>query len=410
MQGSGWIWVAVAGLVVAVVAFFVVRRRRYLAGLRALGWNHDANPSLAAVGDLQAPPFGLGLTRSIDELVTGTTPAGSRFRSFEYDYRGAGPRHSSRVVAIELPLGLPEVFITSAERDRTGIAPAGVRLVAAETDGVRVVSADPALAGDVLTACAPALAQARPSGGALDLSVEANQLVALGAPKDPEELRSFLAGLDPVALALSGLRGHEQPQRTPSAFYGHPDWHFAADDAVLDVYPVTRGGYGHRVTGLVRGNRDGIRLDAFLHEWKTDRVETSTDSEGRTTTRTVTEHHSEPVCGFVLPFPLPGISVNGRWQGRKVAFESTAFNDAFKVRTDAEKFASDVIHPRTMEWLLQVRPRGWTVNGQVVDFEVEDHDLLIVDECEYVLRGWLGRIPRFVWADLGLPVPPFLVE
>ena len=43
-------------------------------------------------------------------------------------------------------------------------------------------------------------------------------------------------------------------------------------------------------------------------------------------------------------------------------------------------------------------------------FEVEGHDQLIIDACEATLRGWLGRIPRFVWDDRGVPVPPYLVE
>ena len=63
-----------------------------------------------------------------------------------------------------------------------------------------------------------------------------------------------------------------------------------------------------------------------------------------------------------------------------------------------------------MEWLLATAPRGWTVQDRVVVFEVEEHDQLIVDACEATVRGWLGRIPRFVWADRGVPVPPYLVE
>ncbi|HEY3546393.1 MAG TPA: hypothetical protein VGK17_09905 [Propionicimonas sp.] len=69
-----------------------------------------------------------------------------------------------------------------------------------------------------------------------------------------------------------------------------------------------------------------------------------------------------------------------------------------------------MIHPRTMEWLLAMNPRGWTVQQRVVVFEVEKHDQLLVDACEATLRGWLGRIPRFAWADRGLTVPPYLVE
>jgi len=412
---SFWLWFwGVVALGALVGAFLIVRRRRYLGRLRALGWSHESNPSLSSVADLDAPPFGLGLQRSIDELVAGTTPGGNAFRVFDYDYSGAGRRYSERVACVQLPFGLPDVFISAAGKARSGISPAETHLVEAADGPLHVIAADAGLATQVLAAVRPVTTALGELADPIDLGLDGNQLVAGGAPKDPDRLLAFLAALDPIVQSLSGtaLRSHEVttvPDRF--GFYGHPDWRFAPDGtAVLDTYPVTTGGYGHAVTDPITGLRDGIRMDAFTHEWKTDRIETYTDSEGHTHTRTVTDEHSEPVCGFLLPFTLPGLSVNGRRLGDKVNFESNDFNRAFKVRTDDPKFASDVIHPRTMEWLLATTPRGWTVQQQVVVFEVEDHDQLIVDACEATLRGWLGRIPRFVWADRGVPVPPYLVE
>jgi hypothetical protein len=406
-----WVVVAVGALVGAIV---IVRRRRYLGRVRALGWSHDSNPSLSSVADLDAPPFGLGLQRSIDELVAGTTPGGHAFRVFDYDYSGAGHRYSERVACLQLPFGLPDVFFGATDQARSGISPAEAHLVEVEDGPLRVIAVDAGLATQVLAAVGPAVAAFGKLAQQVDLSVDGNQLVAGSAPKDPDDLLAFLGALDPIAQALSepGLRSMEVatlPDRF--GFYGHPDWRFAEQGtAVLDYYPVTRGGYGHDVTDPITGLRDGIRMDAFTHRWKTDHTETVTDSEGHTHTRTVTDEHSEPVCGFLLPFGLPGLSVNGRRLGNKVSFESNDFNRAFTVRAEDPKFASDVIHPRTMEWLLASSPRGWTVQDRVVVFEVEDHDQLIIDACEATLRGWLGRIPRFVWADRGVPVPPYLVE
>jgi hypothetical protein len=415
VPNSVWFWVVLVLAVAAVVgAVLLVRRRRYLERVRALGWSHDSRPALAAVADLQAPPFGMGLERSIDELVSGSTPTGFGFRAFEYGYSGAGPRYSGRVAAVELPFALPDVFLGDAGHARTGIASGGRTLVQAADGDLRAIAADASLATDLLAVVAGAVRGFAQAGGTVDLGIDGNHLVAPGAPKDPEKLAAFLAALDPVAQAVAtstALNGRRVSPPAASRFYGHPDWtSVGVDDAVLDWYPVSTGGYGHRTEDLVRGLRDGIRLDAFTHHWKTDRIETTTDAEGHTHTRTVTDHHSEPVCGFVLPFTLPAISVNGRRVGRKVQFESTDFNEAFTVRTDDPKFASDVIHPRMMEWLLATAPRGWTASGRIVVFEVEQHDLLIVDACEAVLRGWLGRVPRFVWQDLGLQPPPYLVE
>jgi hypothetical protein len=408
-----WFWVVIS-LGAVVGAFFIVRRRRYLGRVRALGWTLEPNPSLSQIADLKAPPFGLGLRRSVDELVSGTTAAGHAFRVFEYDYSGAGHSYSERVACLQLPFGLPDAFITDAEHARAGISPAGAALVQAEEGAIRVIAADPAYATQVLAAVSPGVTTPGPLADNLDLGIDGDHLVVGRAPKNTDDLQAFLAALDPIVGGLSdtALRGHEvAPASAGSSFYGHPDWQFAAAGAeVLNYYPVTTGGYGHQVTDPITGLRDGIRMDAFTHEWKTDRIETYTDSEGHSHTRTVTDNHSEPVCGFLLPFDLPGLSVNGRQLGHKVAFESDAFNRAFTVRTDDPKFASDVIHPRTMEWLLATAPRGWTVQGSVVVFEVEKHDQLLVDACEATLRGWLGRIPRFVWDDHGLPIPPYLAE
>ena len=408
-----WFWVVIAlgGLVGAVL---IVRRRRYLGRLRSLGWSNDPHPSLTSVADLNAPPFGLGLRRSLDELVSGTTPGGHPFRVFDYDYSGAGRGYSQRVACLQLPFALPDAFVGSADHARAGIWPAERHLLQAEDGTLRVFAADADLATRVLAAVKPGAEALVQVAERVDLGIDGNQLVAGRAPKNTDDLQAFLAALDPIAQALSdpGLRGHEITAVADRfGFYGHPDWRFAPEDtAVLDHYPVTSDGYGHRVIDPITGLRDGIRMDAFSHEWKTDRTETYTDSQGHLRTRTVTDDHSEAVCGFQLPFDLPDLSLNGRRLGHKVAFESDDFNRAFRVRAEDPRFASDVFHPRTMEWLLAADPRGWTVLDRVVVFGVEKHDHLIVDACEAILRGWLGRIPRWVWADLGLPVPAYLVE
>lgn len=416
MHNFWWIVIAVVAVGAVIGLILVLRRRHYLKEVRELGWSHDSRPTLAAVADLHAPPFAMGLSRKVDELITGTTPGGASFRVFEYDYSGAGPKYSGRVAAVQLPFSLPDAFVRDSARGRArvGIGSGGQELVQVLDGEVQVIAADAGFAGDLLAGAGGTLAQFAQAADVLDLSVDGSQLVAVGAPKDPEELKDFLIALDPIAQALAGsssLAARQVPPSANSGFYGHPDWQLVdTDDSVLGIYPVSREGYGHRTEGLVRGGRDGIRLDAFVHHWKTDRTVVETDAEGHTHTRTVTDNHSEAVCGFVLPFALPSISVNGRRVGTKVQFESSDFNDAFTVRTDNPKFASDVTHPRMMEWLLAARPYGWSVTGSVVDFSVSQHDLLVVDACEEALRGWLGRFPRFVWQDLGLQPPPFLVE
>ena len=115
---------------------------------------------------------------------------------------------------------------------------------------------------------------------------------------------------------------------------------------------------------MIRGANDGLPIEAFIHRWKTQRTETYTDSEGHSQTRTVTENHSEIVTAVRMPFSFPLISVGGGWGGKKVRFESEEFNERFTVRTDDPKFASDVIHPRTMEFSDGEAAAGLPDRGQ----------------------------------------------
>ncbi|HEY3407505.1 MAG TPA: hypothetical protein VGK53_04965, partial [Propionicimonas sp.] len=220
-----WFWVVVA-LGVLVAAVLVIRRRRYVAKVKALGWTLEPNPGLARVADLNAPPFGLGFRRSVDELVSGTTASGHAFRVFEYGYSGAGRRYSERLACVQLPFGLPDVFVTDSDHARTGISPAGVPRFQVEEGSLRAIAADGSLASRVLVLIAPLIDTASGPAEQVDLSIDGDQLVVGGAPKDPDDLQACLSALDPIASALSdtALRGYEvSPAADRFGFYGHPD-------------------------------------------------------------------------------------------------------------------------------------------------------------------------------------------
>jgi hypothetical protein len=158
---------------------------------------------------------------------------------------------------------------------------------------------------------------------------------------------------------------------------------------------------------VIRGSNDGLPIEAFIHRWKTQRTETYTDSNGRTQTRTVTENHSEVVTAIMMPFSFPMLSVGGGWGGKKVRFESEDFNDRFTVRTDNPKFASDVIHPRTMEFLMAAQPPGFRIAGNGMRFSVDKHDTQLIGFCADFAHEFFGRVPSFVWKNLQITPPTF---
>ncbi len=88
--------------------------------------------------DHQAPPFGLGFERKVDEGVAGGTRAGIPFRVFEYTCSEGGPKFDQRLASLQLPLALPDLFVSA------GGVRSGVRLPAVDIDPrLQVRAADP---------------------------------------------------------------------------------------------------------------------------------------------------------------------------------------------------------------------------------------------------------------------------
>lgn len=408
MPNSTIIVVIVLAVLLGVSTLLVIRRHRYVKALRSRGWTFDSAPVLDIVLDHSAPPFGLGFTRSVDESISGVTRQGVPFHVFEYKTGLGGPAFHERVASLRLPLALPPLFITSGS-PRNG------------TDEVPVVPVDPAYevrsvrpetTVSVLTpAVLAALATFGQVAGGVDVSIDGDHLVAVGPPKDPDELEAYLESFSAVARALDPARlaGWAVPP-TPAGFgfFGRPDWVLVdRDDSLIDTYGLTTAGFGHYTENVVRGANDGLPLDAFVHHWKTSRTVTSTDSKGNSTTRTVTDRHEENVMGVWLPCALPALSVNGGWGGKKVRFELEEFNDRFTVRTDSPKFASDVIHPRMMEYLLNHGAPDFQLEGQLLRFTPDEHDSLLIGRLADFAHEFLGRVPSFVWRDLGIEPPHF---
>jgi len=406
-MSSTVIILVVVVVVLGLVAFLIIRRQRYLRALRGRGWTFDSHPALESVLDHHAPPFGLGFVRKVDDAISGQTTAGVPFRVFEYSSSDGGPKFDDRVVSMRLRLPLPDLFVS------TNQARGGVRLPTVEIDPrLQVRAADPGYARSAVSnAVLAAIADFGQPPRVVDLSVDGQQLVAVGAPKDPDELQTYLEQLAMVAQAFDaeGLASYQvTPTESGFGFYGHPDWRLIGrDDTLIAKYDLTRAGFGHITEKVVRGSNDGLPIEAFIHRWKTERSETYTDSEGRSQTRTVTEDHSEVVTAIQLPFTLPMLSVGGGWGGKKVRFESEEFNDRFTVRTDNPKFASDVMHPRTMEFLMARQPPGFKIEADRMRFSVDKHDTELIGVCADFAHEFFGRVPSFVWKNLQITPPPF---
>ncbi len=400
------VWLVVAlvavGIVVAVV--LAVRRHRWITSLRERGWQFVDSPRLETVLHLVCPPFGQGFRRKVDDGVVGEAGAARvPFQVLEYT---AG-RFDDRVALLRLAHPLPELYLSSGQTRRQG-----VRATSHPHPTLSVATTDHAFADAALPALDAALGELGRLGP-FDLAVDGHDLVALGMPKEADRLAPLLDALAAVASALGAapLATFRQPDpERRFRFYGHPDWVFHGDDdAALRSVRHERGGFGHRAEDVLTGGTDGLSFVALRHHWKTQRTVTESDGKGGTRTRTVTDHHSEDICEVRLPAAWPLLSVGGGgWfrPGQKVHLESEQFNDALEVRSDDPRFASAVLHPRQMEYLLANRPPSFTVQGAVLRVS-SHHDPEWLAGALTTVTGFLARVPGWVWKDLGVVEPAF---
>lgn len=398
-----WVVVGVVAIAIAVAVVLAVRRHRWIQSLQDRGWRFVDSPTLDSVLTLARPPFGQGFTRGVDDQVVGEVgPARTPFQVLEY----SADSFSDRVAVLRLARPLPGLYLAGQTSPRRAVLAAPhphPRWSVLTEDHAFADAALPAMAGPL-----EQLARVLP----VDLSVDGHDLVALGVPREAEELAAVLEALAAVAASLGtpALEGFRTPEPEPRfTFHGHPDWVYHGDrDDVLRLVRHTTGGFGHRAEHVLTGGRDGLPFTALRHHWKTRRTVTSTDSRGRTTTRTVVDSHSEDLCEVTLPVACPLLVVGGGgWfrPGERVLFESEAFNDSLEVRSTVPRFAHDVIHPRQIEYLMASRPPTFTIEDRVLRIDSQ-HDTLWLGHALDSVTGFLARVPGWVWKDLGLPVEP----
>ncbi|MEU4389535.1 hypothetical protein [Kribbella sp. NPDC023855] len=411
MGVTGLIIMLLVGAGVAITVVLLLRRQRYIKSLHDRGWAFVNSPTFDAVARLHNPPFGIGFHRKPDDQITGFTTSGRPFQVIEY----RSEHWSGWVGMVTLSRRLPELWITGGQtQPRYGVAVAGVPSPAQLGPGWQLGAMNPAFAAEAVTPqlCERLTAMAAGQPG-VNLSIDGDQLVVLDPPrKDPDLLAPWLDQLDTIAAAIDAtpLDHWTEPERPPGlTFYHHPDWYWiGVDDSLLQGTPVTRSGHDHSTSEVIRGrDGDGPPFVAFTHHWKTTRTETTTDSEGRTHTRTITENHSEPILGFQLPTRMPPLRVGKRGFGGGISFESGAFNEQFAVHAQDTKYAYDVIHPRQMEYLMANSPAAFELAGDWAWFSPGVHSQPMVAHSSLFLRGFLARIPRFVWRNLGLAEAPY---
>ena len=206
-----------------------------------------------------------------------------------------------------------------------------------------------------------------------------------------------------VVVVLTYLAAKKRREEL-AAFAASRGWRYEVEQPLLvDRFggPPFGLGFGRRAYNVLYGSHEGRDLVSFDYEYKTQ------TTNGKQTT---TQVHRFSVLGLSMGVFMPPLSVDpenfldrfvGRLTGNDIDLESEEFNRALTVSCPDRKFASVVLHPQMMEYLLQHRQLGWR-------FE-QDSMLVIaqgqrtpaqIDATIAVMDGITDRVPEFVWLRL----------
>ena len=175
------------------------------------------------------------------------------------------------------------------------------------------------------------------------------------------------------------------------------------------VQPVRRAPVGtgedRKAQNIVTGRYHDRAFEAFDYSYVT--TSTSTDANGNTTTHRTT--HPFSVIAIATGVALSRLEVApehwsgrmvGRLSNRDIELESADFNRAFTVTCPDRTFASDVLHPQMMEFLLGRTSAGGSRTGRcwpALRRPLADGARGPAGDD----RGILDRVPEFVWREVG---------
>jgi hypothetical protein len=206
-------------------------------------------------------------------------------------------------------------------------------------------------------------------------------------------------------IAFLQYKAHKKKVAAFAAFAAQRGWQYTERDRSLrDRFLGSPFGKGHgrEARHVLHGAHRGRQILAFEYIYK----ETQNDSNGQSSTRTY--YHT--VVSASLPSHKPTLEIGREGFGRKLLglvgvrdlqLESEQFNETYRIKTENERFAYDILHPRMMEWMLtdqRALQYGFRFErGDLVVWERQKVDLgNVVRMLDYVC-DILDQVPGFVW-------------
>ncbi|MEU5153367.1 hypothetical protein [Glycomyces sp. NPDC021274] len=208
-------------------------------------------------------------------------------------------------------------------------------------------------------------------------------------------------GIPGTAIALAIYYSHRQRQRHIAALaawaahHGFQYWPQDQSALGLSRQPPFTTGSGHEALDVLRGTFRGTHLHCFRLRYHVSSGESDTT-------------HDYQVVAISLPAMRPLLDIAhetalSRRFDKDIAFENRAFNDKFRIMSPSPRYAHDVIHPRTMEWML-ADPRAHTIRWRfegawLMTFRPGRLDPASIFYYAEFLHQVLDQVPAHVWSD-----------
>lgn len=213
-----------------------------------------------------------------------------------------------------------------------------------------------------------------------------------------------------VALIVYAAQRAKKRRELLAGFAASRGWTYQREDpSLIDRFAGSPfdTGHGRWVGNVLRGTFDGRPMLAFDYVYRT--TSTTTDSEGRT--QTSEQSHPYSVVALNAGVAMPSLAVApergpigrffGRLSGTEIELESEQFNQAFRVTCPSPRFASDVLHPRMMELLMQWPALAWRFDADtLLSIGASSQTPQDIDAKLACLDAILDNIPDFVWQQV----------
>jgi hypothetical protein len=212
-----------------------------------------------------------------------------------------------------------------------------------------------------------------------------------------------------LGVVVFGYLQAKKRREGMAAYAASRGWTYTEQDpSLLDRFEGAPFGTGEdrEAFNVMRGTAHDRPMVVFDYQYVT--THTSTDAQGHSKTERTTHPYS--VIAVNAGAVLPALAVTpeglvsrffGRLTNSDIELESEDFNRAFTVTCPNRRFASDVLHPRMMELLLQWPELAWRFDADsVLAIRSGAHDVQEVEAKLAALDAILDAVPDFVWREV----------